>query len=197
MTLHLLRGTTGFVTSKNGAHQRTRHRYLSEKGNKVTSLDSLVLPQHHDGSIHSIAAPMVAASDYAFRCLCRRYGTDLTFTQMLHTENLLLQETFRKNHLDLWEYTDTPPKWSREQLDFLEGSPNSMTTLDDDLTSTTGPVIVQLAGHDPDRVVEAARLIYDHTEGQVHGFDLNLGKSRRVLLVRTVGSCVPLCHVGC
>ena len=194
MALHLLRGTTGLYTSISTTtrRERIRHRYQSSKGRTLTStsLNSLVLPKH-DAPIHTIAAPMVAASDYAFRCLRRNYGTDLTYTQMLHTENLLLQETFRKNHLDLWEYTKRPATWSREQQDFLEGS-RSTTSLDDHVGSTTGPVIVQLAGHDPTRVVAAARLIYDHTEGQVHGFDLNLGKSTRMHVVERLSHGVML-----
>lgn len=185
MALQYVRATTGFLTGRSykrtwpnrGTRQSMQYRCLIEKGAQPMSLGSLFLPQY-DGPIDTIAAPMVAASDFAFRCLCRKYGTDLTFTQMLHTENLLLQETFRKNHLDLWEYTTLPAKWSREQLEFLDGSSRTdMTTMNDHVGSVSGPVIVQLAGHDPKRVAEAARLIYDHTEGRIHGFDLNLGTS--------------------
>jgi tRNA-dihydrouridine synthase len=122
---------------------------------------------------------MVAASDFAFRCLCRQHGVDLTFTQMLHTKNLLGQEQFRKNHLDLWEYMEQPTKFSRTQVEFLEGShhthsENDATAMNEDAIS--GPVIVQLAGHEADKVVRAAQTILDHTGARVHGFDLNLGK---------------------
>jgi tRNA-dihydrouridine synthase len=98
---------------------------------------------------------------------------------MLHTENLLTRETFRKNHLDLWEYSGKPTKWTREQVEFLDGSSahcDDNQVLHDTQGWTTGPVIVQLAGHDPSRVVQAANLVLEHTEGRVHGFDLNLGE---------------------
>ncbi|GKZ00992.1 hypothetical protein MPSEU_001050700 [Mayamaea pseudoterrestris] len=176
----LLREAFGFCTIRG---QKMMNQLRFSPSNKprrfyyATPIFSLRLPQH-DKPINCIAAPMVAASDYAFRCLCRQYGVDLTFTQMLHTENLLKQETFRRNHLDLWEYTPIPAIWSREQREFLEGS----KSMDDggrlsheQQAWTCGPVIVQLAGHDPVRVVEVAELVLEHTGGRVHGFDLNLG----------------------
>ena len=79
-------------------------------------------------------APMVSASDYAFRCLVRQYaisectkpisstssagssssssgiGCDynvpLAFTQMLHAHNLIRDEPYFRNHFDMYEYRD-------------------------------------------------------------------------------------------
>ena len=39
------------------------------------------------GSPKSVMAPMVAQSDLPFRHLCRNHGTDLCFTQMIHSHN--------------------------------------------------------------------------------------------------------------
>ena len=157
-----------------------------------SSKNALILPRDPDDRpIQTIAAPMVAASDYAFRCLCRQYGVDLTFTQMIHATNLLANKQFGRNHLDLWEYT-TPKQseWSRVQLELFEErshsdsgeNPKSRSPLFQkstaDMSFITGPTIVQLAGHEPATVVKAAQRILEHTDGKVHGFDLNLGKQQ-------------------
>lgn len=154
-------------------HTHSRTRIFSTK-------KSLILPKD-DQPIQTIAAPMVAASDYAFRCLCRQYGVDLTYTQMLHTTNLLKDKQFGRHHLDLWEYTPPPSKWLRTQENLLE-DPGGKSFLQPSFDQETferakrGPTVVQLAGHDPTTVVNAAKLILEQTDGQVHGFDLNLGK---------------------
>jgi len=173
---------------------------------------------------------MVAASDYAFRCLCRQYyGSEqhhedetktkyetpyqlLTFTQMLHSKHLVQKETFRRDHLDLYEclpidkpndYLD-PDTWSSAQQNMMRGFTADSTAASllhsktkalqaqlqsqhqqDDVSvgcsmPTRGPLIVQLAGHDVSQVVDAAQVVYQNTQGRVHGVDLNLG---RVLLV--------------
>jgi hypothetical protein len=177
MTVNL-RPSASFLRHQ-GSIRFRGNTYNTQQPKTSSSLCSLMLPQH-GRPIDSIAAPMVAASDYAFRCLCRRYGVDLTYTQMLHTENLLNQEAFRNNHLDLWEFTPLPASWSREQQEFLDGGicfkeHTSEGRLGEE--GVHGPVIVQLAGYSLSRVVEAARLILDHTAGKVHGVDLNLGES--------------------
>lgn len=133
--------------------------------------------------VRTVAAPMVAASDYPFRCLCRQHGNvDLVFTQMLHARNLIRDAKFRANHLDLHEY-DGDGGGSEEplldaQLNFLKGSNESdgRTKISDHMKPhASGPVVVQLAGNSVDLVVEAAGLILERTNGKVDGIDLNLG----------------------
>jgi tRNA-dihydrouridine synthase len=121
---------------------------------------ALYLPGRPDHAIRSIMAPMVASSDYAYRCLCRQYGVDLTYTQMLHSKNLLSDKTFWKNHLDLYECDDSS-----------ESNDNN----DPENIHHDAPLMVQLAGHDVDTVVAAAQKILVHTNGRLGGFDLNLG----------------------
>jgi len=144
--------------------------------------------------IVSVAAPMVAASDYAFRCLCRQYGVDLTYTQMLHSRNLVRDEQFRSNHLDLFEFFDDGSNDGRvgggdhgsraafgnlhqSQRNFLDGAeaPSSKSIPHRLECAQSGPVMVQLAGNDVDLVVSAAQLVLDRTNGKVTGIDLNLG----------------------
>jgi hypothetical protein len=137
---------------------------------------------------------MVAASDYAFRCLCRQHGVDLTFTQMLHARNLVGDKVFARSHLDLYEYChpatcSTPSSLAplpplpllESQRNLLQDPMNSrngdhLSAVRDDWAQfTRGPVVVQLAGHDADLVAAAAQMIVDKTEGRVAGIDLNLG----------------------
>jgi hypothetical protein len=176
--------------------------------------------------IRTVMAPMVAASDYAFRCLCRQYNKNhksseddgselLVFTQMIHAAQFVKdssfsksnkQRLFRDNHLDLYEYdTDEcrPPSERQSlipsQCHFLQGSEQllsqhtpyfhdfltvSSSFLDHPTTTggssdssihrkaRKGPVILQLAGHDPDTVLRAALAVLD--EVPVAGIDLNV-----------------------
>jgi tRNA-dihydrouridine synthase len=156
---------------------------------------ALYLPGRPDFAIRTIMAPMVASSDYAYRCLCRQYGSDLTYTQMLHSRNLMTDKTFWKNHLDLYE-CDSPDtisahqrSLSKEQTDLLMqtgtsgespadrqrfGNNGDNDSIDMD-NHNDAPLMVQLAGHDVDTVVAAAQKILEHTNGRLGGFDLNLG----------------------
>ena len=154
----------------------------------------LVLPSSSNNEpliIRSVAAPMVGASDYAFRCLCRQHsGVDLTFTQMLHAKHLVAAapNNFAACHLDLYEYQQQqqPPNDARlllpSQQDFLQGADQlttrphwSSTMVQTTTTShTTGPVIVQLAGDDPTLCLRAAENVLE-TNAAVAGFDLNCG----------------------
>ena len=43
-----------------------------------------------------ICAPMVGASELAFRLLCRRYGTELAYTPMMNSELFAVDEEYRK-----------------------------------------------------------------------------------------------------
>lgn len=159
----------------------------------IPTTPGLYLPSSTTHAIHFIEAPMVAASDFAFRALCRQYGTHLTFTQMLHARNLVHDNSFRKNHLDLYEYNDndliTTTTTTGRRISTAHGLIPAQknlfqdaTTIDDDIIlppslvpHVRGPLIVQLAGHDVQRVVQAAQLILEHTNGNVHGIDLNCG----------------------
>lgn len=159
----------------------------------------LCLPCQPDRPVHAVMAPMVAASDYAFRCLIRQYGflndADtlhenttrnknpnhhdgiLTFTQMLHAKNLLEDETFFTNHFDLYEYST-----SRSNAeDLIKSQMNvykNMAEYSDakaPSAGTIGPVVAQLAGNDSSIVVAAAQKVICQTQGKIAGIDINLG----------------------
>jgi tRNA-dihydrouridine synthase len=159
----------------------------------------LCLPCQPDKPIYAVMAPMVAASDYAFRCLIRQYGIlkdgstlnkylsnnsnhhdgILTFTQMLHAKNLLEDDTFFTNHFDIYEYST---KCRVHAEDLTKSQKNIYKTTADYTNSQApvphaifGPVIAQLAGNDAATVVAAARRIIHGTQEQIAGIDINLG----------------------
>lgn len=136
--------------------------------------------------IRSIAAPMVAASDYAFRCLCRQHGVDLTYTQMLHAKNIVRDQVFVRNHLDFYEFSEPSADLLQSQKSLLKDTTIHCSTIPD-LAATTGPLIVQLAGNDPVMVTEAAQKIYN-LHPQITGFDLNCGCPQAIARKGNYGS---------
>jgi tRNA-dihydrouridine synthase len=138
-----------------------------------------------DQIIKSVAAPMVAASDYAFRCLCRQYGVDLTYTQMLHAKNIVRDPIFVRNHLDFYECGIVEQKLVASQQLILKD-----TTVRPPLpsvTATKGPLIVQLAGNDPTLVAQAAQKVFN-LHPQIAGFDLNCGCPQAIARKGNYGS---------
>lgn len=112
-------------------------------------------------------APMVAASDHAFRCLVERHGVQLAFTQMLHARNLVNDPVFRLHHLDFPFSSDL----TASQESCIEGMPPSIRNSEQHVA---GPLIVQLAGHDPDLIVRAFDVLVEE-ECEFAGIDVNLG----------------------
>ena len=147
----------------------------------------LILPSHPDFSITSVMAPMVAASDYPYRVFLREHcGVDLTFTQMLLAKRFVVDATFRKAHLDLFETSEKIEAEVDEllpsQLDCI-GDVEEYRERQQFLRETKKPIVrhnkaplmVQLAGDNVDEMVQTAMMIYEHTEGKLHGIDLNCG----------------------
>jgi tRNA-dihydrouridine synthase 1 len=140
-----------------------------------------------DGHVIKYAmAPMVAASDYPFRKLVRKYAENnkqpiLCYTQMLHAKNVVNDVTFRAQHVD---FVDNLKSDETNKRRLLSSQQNSLLGWKNDQISPYlerthiegGPLMVQLAGSDPDMVVEAAQIILA-TPGSdaVSGFDLNCG----------------------
>jgi tRNA-dihydrouridine synthase 1 len=120
-------------------------------------------------------APMVAASDLPFRKLVRSYANKdepiLCYTQMLHSKKLVNDKTFRRNHIDFGNWNDgmLPP-----QRTCIEGMDDIEPYVGPHVEG--GPLMVQLAGHDPSMVVDAAQIVLDlAAPNTVSGIDLNLG----------------------
>jgi tRNA-dihydrouridine synthase 1 len=82
-----------------------------------------------------VVAPMVGASDLAFRLLCRKYGADLCFTEMFHSARFVADEDYR-NKLFMNEQR-LPMSPEHEQL--------------------YRPLVVQFGGNDPEVLLAAVR----------------------------------------
>jgi tRNA-dihydrouridine synthase len=157
----------------------------SSKHNKEIKPPTLILPSHPDFPISSVMAPMVAASDYPFRLFLREHcGVQLTYTQMLLSKRFVIDPTFRKAHLDLYETQDMTPENFVIQPDIL--LPSQIECLGDDIhhyqqrqrqykRQNSEPLMVQLAGDDVKTVVQSALMTYEHTDGKLAGIDLNCG----------------------
>ena len=171
-----------------------RHASSSAEDNFVPYFDRIGRPR-------TVLAPMVSQSDLPFRLLCRKYGSELAYTQMIHAKNYGLSEDFRANHLDVYAPGQVIDETvlSGSQLNCLDGlgrdfgpggferykhrmmaedgyaenhvcfvNPVSSIAYPDE-----GPVVVQLAGHDPTLVSDAALDIVERTQGKIAGIDLN------------------------
>jgi len=91
-------------------------------------------------------APMVDCSVLPFRLLCKRHGTHVGVSPMIHATIYIKDETFRKK-----AFESNEEDW---------------------------PSIAQLAGRDPDAMVEAAKLL--EKSGACCAVDVNLGCPQRV-----------------
>lgn len=105
---------------------------------------------HQLGSPKYVLAPMVDQSEVAFRVLCKRHGTHLTYTPMISSRQLASSTTYRDLILQ----------------DLPEG----------DSSSHSKPVVAQLAGNDPAILLQAAK----HIEHRCNAVDLNFGCPQKI-----------------
>lgn len=85
-----------------------------------------------------IAAPMVNQSDLPFRLLARKYGATTTYTQMYLPEKLLHDQDYQEYHI----------------RDLTLGSQSDLNR----------PVVAQLCGNDPEKIVQAGRKIQGYCD---------------------------------
>lgn len=90
-------------------------------------------------------APMAGITDKAFRQICRKYGADITWSEMVSAEGLIRQPIKNNKSLILAE------KFSTEEKNYW----------------------VQIFGHNPASMAKAARII--EREIKPNGIDINLG----------------------
>ena len=103
-----------------------------------------------------VVAPLVGASDLAFRVLCHRHGADLCYSEMLHSDKFLDRKYRHKMLLrELIPIGLTPRQCSQQYRQKM-------------------PLVVQLCGTNPETVLAAAQLAVQEVPGCCC-IDLNLG----------------------
>ena len=100
------------------------------------------------GSPRFVSAPMVSASDLAFRLQVRKHGVQLAFSPMMNSRIL-----------------------SNELASDLYISKVFSTTGD----SRDRPLFIQIAGNVPDIVANAGKVVEEKFKGQFDALDLNFG----------------------
>mmetsp|Transcript_18652 Transcript_18652/g.45048 ORF Transcript_18652/g.45048 Transcript_18652/m.45048 type:complete len:520 (+) Transcript_18652:33-1592(+) len=82
-----------------------------------------------------VVAPMVDQSDLPFRLLCRRYGSNLCYTPMIHARLACTSKQYQSKFFGTW------------------------------LQQQDRPLIAQLCGSDPDMMLQAAKLVEPYVDG--------------------------------
>ena len=111
------------------------------------------------GSPKFISAPMVDQSNLAWRLLVRENGADLAFSQMMHARNFMTDKNYRSDCIDWDDYTH------------IDGTIESLKS-----EKLDKPLIVQLAGDDPETLVGAGKYLHH----DVAAIDLNLGCPQKI-----------------
>ncbi|KAK6525029.1 hypothetical protein TWF281_011917 [Arthrobotrys megalospora] len=106
------------------------------------------------GSPKRIVAPMVDASELAWRILSRKYNADAAYSPMLHARLFAETESYRRQSLRYAPTSDTEPALS------YDGDHNS-----------DRPFLIQFCANDPQHLLSAAKIAQNHCDA----VDLNLG----------------------
>ena len=114
------------------------------------------------GSPKYVSAPMVDQSSLPWRLLVKKHKTDLAFSQMMHARNFMNDKKYREDCIDWEDYTHT------------SGNPD----LELQARRADFPLIVQLAGDDPNVLVNAGK--YVENSPNVVAIDLNLGCPQKI-----------------
>ncbi|CAO1636303.1 unnamed protein product [Sympodiomycopsis kandeliae] len=105
------------------------------------------------GSPKYVVAPMVSGSELPWRLLSREFGADLCYSPMINSRSLV----------DCLNATSKAAK--AKQKDWFD------TELGEEGHGKDKMLVAQLAGHDPDMLLQAAKYVEDHCLA----VDLNLG----------------------
>ena len=111
------------------------------------------------GSPRFISAPMVDQSNLAWRLLVKGNGADLAFSQMMHARNFMTDKNYRSDCVDWDDYTHSSGILESSRAKLLDS-----------------PLIVQLAGDDPNVLVGAGKFVHH----DVAAIDLNLGCPQKI-----------------
>lgn len=91
--------------------------------------------EHPNDGKALVIAPMVDQSDYPYRLLCRRYGSNVGFTPMIHSRLMVNSPDYRARFLPTAQHENDRP------------------------------LIAQLCGHEPEILEQAAKLLSPFVDG--------------------------------
>lgn len=114
------------------------------------------------GSPKFISAPMVDQSSLSFRLLVKKYNADIAFSQMMHARNFQNDPRYRSDCIDWEDYSH------------FEGD----VVMEEYARKLDSNLIVQLAGDDPQVLVNAGKFV-EHSPN-VAALDLNLGCPQKI-----------------
>uniref|UniRef100_A0A0F7UCS7 tRNA-dihydrouridine(16/17) synthase [NAD(P)(+)] n=1 Tax=Neospora caninum (strain Liverpool) TaxID=572307 RepID=A0A0F7UCS7_NEOCL len=122
-----------------------------------------------------VMAPMVDASELAFRLLGRRYGVDLAYTPMMHSRLFVDDPKYRAVHWQTLRSSSAATRQACSEDEQEEEKEESECArppfVDGTGRETDEPVFVQFCGDSPETLLAAAQLVED----EVDAVDLNFG----------------------
>ena len=125
---------------------------------------------HFPFEYQHIVAPMVGASELAFRLLCRKYGATLAYTPMMSSSQFI--------------------KEAAENTSLQNGGTNAITTIANSnicefqTIPQDRPLVVHFSANHPNEFAQAAKLV----EHNCDAIDLNLGCPQRTAYLGHFGS---------
>jgi len=141
---------------------------------------------HLPFSIRNVCAPMVGASELAFRLLCRRYGTDLCYTPMMDANQFVENESYRCTILQTIDGNDTVGDVPNN----CTGGTSTLTPVSVSEVSTTAtavmdrPLVCHFNANDPTIFAQATSMVSNICDA----VDLNLGCPQRGAYLNHYGS---------
>jgi tRNA-dihydrouridine synthase 1 len=141
--------------------------------------------QHFPFEYRHILAPMVGASELAFRLLCRKYGATLSYTPMMNAGQFVREAAVVSANLERKRKGNGVAVGGKgedecKKYDYVAYSDIcEFQTIPSDR-----PLVAHFAANDPSDFANAARLVENHCDA----IDLNLGCPQRTAYVGHFGS---------
>ncbi|KAL3810014.1 hypothetical protein ACHAXA_006129 [Cyclostephanos tholiformis] len=143
--------------------------------------------QHFPFEYRHILAPMVGASELAFRLLCRKYGATLSYTPMMNASQFVREAAVVAANLSNKGEVNVGRGGGGgggddgyEKYDYVASS----NICEFQTIPSDRPLVVHFAANDPSDFAKAARLV----EGHCDAIDLNLGCPQRTAYIGHFGS---------
>lgn len=100
-------------------------------------------------------APLAGISDSPFRELCREYGADFVFSEMISAAGICRNQT-----QEMWDFANKKLAAGSRSLEYARFKPCER------------PIVLQIFGHDPDEMARAAKILASRFKPD--GIDINM-----------------------